>query len=320
MIVLGTILGCMCLSFLFSGMETGVLLLNSARIRHLKEHGSIGARILWGFMHHPDRLSSTVLIGHTIVNSVVMILVMEQFLKSHGIFIATNVAMFFTLILWYYGDLVSKALFIRFPNRLTSFLAPFLLATYMILWPVVLLFRIFSEKLIFILGGNPSFRPSRQMYVTREELKLLVREVKQETPMTGEQRNLVASIIDSQNATARDVMRPRSEVITVGKTQSDEEQKMIAAKSGFSRLPIQIETNKKTFWEGLWVAYDSIFSTQIKSRNPPRVPAEARLNEILVILRKAQVPFAFVVDQQGDDVGIVTVEDILRRYLGKIDL
>ena len=309
---------CMVLSFFFSGMETGVLLLNRARIRHLKERGSFGARILLDFLHHPGHLSSTVLVGNTLVNGIATVLVAEWFLEFSDSLTAIGAVTLFTFILWFCGDLVAKAIFRRFPNRLTVRLAPLLQLAYFGLCPAVRLFHVLSQGVIRIVGGKVS---PRQMFVTRDELKLMAEEVKQGTLLSGEQRNLVASILDNQNATVQDIMRPRENVVTVKKEQSDEERRKAALTKGFSRLPVGSNgLQEQALWDGLWVVYDSIFEAKVKLRDPPRVGTEVHLEEILVSLRKARSPFAFVKNQEGHDIGIITTEDILRHYIGKIEL
>ena len=319
MMTANIIFGCMILSFFFSGMETGVLLLSRARIRHLKERGSFGANILLDFLHHPGHLSSTVLVGNTLVNGIATVLVAEWFLESTDDPItAMGAVALFAFILWFYGDLVAKAIFRRFPNRFTVYLAPVLQLAYVGLWPAVQLFYILSQGVIRIVGGKVS---PRQMLVTRDELKLMAEEVKQGAFLSGEQRNLVASILDNQNATIGDVMLPRTNVVAVKENQPDEERKKVALVKGFSRLPVESNRLQKGFfWNGLWVVYDSIFKTDVGLRHPPCVDKTAHLEEALLSLRKAHSPFAFVKNQDGHDIGIITVEDILRHYIGRMDL
>ena len=315
--IVGIVIGCMIFSFFFSGMETGVLLLNRARVRYLKEQGSIGARILFEFLHRPSQLSATVLVGNTLMNGVATVLVAQWFLQW-GILPACAAVILFAISLWYFCDLVPKDLFRRFPNRLTTRLAPFLLLSYGCLWPLAQLFDLLSRLFIKAIVGKIS---SRQIFVTRDELKLMAREVRQEEALTGEQRNLVASILDSHQATVRDVMRPRSEVVVVAQDSSGTECRALAVSKGYSRFPIELQkTSSPNVWTGLRVVYDSIFGVQAGPRTLLRIPASASLNEALSELRKAKTTFAAVKSQDNRDIGIVTVEDILRRYLGKIEL
>lgn len=317
MMTVAALIFCLALSFFFSGMETGVLLINRARVRHLKERGSLGAGILLNFLHRPGHLSSTVLVGNILANTAATILVAAWFVARNQSAAAIAAMALLSLVLWLFGDMVPKALFQRFPNRLTTRLAPLLQLAYIGLWPLVELFHAISQALIRALGGRTS---PRQMFVTREELKLLAREGAQGVSLTGEQRNLVASILDTSNACAKDVMRSRSEVVTVQPDQTDAQRRAVAVQKGFSRLPIDPAHPEQNHWEGLWVAYDSLFELETDGRNPPRISMAMPLQEALVVLRKAKTPFAIVKDRDGKDAGIITIEDILRRYLGKIEL
>ena len=264
-ILLAGVIACMFLSFLFSGMETGIILLNRARIRHLKEIGSFGAGVLLDFLHHPGRLSSTVLVGNTVVNAAATVLVVEIFLKHGGPAAAVVAVFLFALVLWIFGDLVPKALFRKYPNRLSTRFAPLLWMTYVCLWPLVRLFDFLTQAVVAVMGGGVS---QRQMFVTRDELKLMARELGENDTFSGEQRNLLGSILDCHHATARDVMRPLPEVITVTPSQSETERRAVAITSGFSRLPVISENpNPHHPWDGLWIVYDGFFLEKSKSRS-----------------------------------------------------
>lgn len=311
-VTLGVVFICLVLSFFYSGMETGILSLSRARIRHLKERGSINARILLDFLHRPGSLSSTVLVANTLVNGLASILIAAWFLRKSGPMAAVCGVVVFSIVLGFFGELVPKALFQRFPTRLTVLLAPIIYATYIILWPIVQFFYVCSKGLIQLLGGRLT---SRQLYVTRDELKLLSKEVGGDTRLSGEQRNLVATILDSKNATVRDVYRPKNQVVTVTPSMSEQERLELVRKS-HSRLPIQTDLG----WGELWVSYDVLFKTGVASRQPPFVDLHFRLEEVLKTLRKNKCSFAYVRDESGKECGIVTVEDVLRRYLGKLEI
>lgn len=318
MILILVLVACLFLSFLFSGMETGILLLNLPRVRHLREQGSFGARVLLDFLQHPGRLSSTVLVGNTVVNGIALVLVAEFFLSMGGAFTSAAAVFLFSLILWLYGDVIPKELFRKYPTRLSTRFALLLWMTYVCLWPIVQVFNILSLTIVKALGGRIS---SGQMFVTRDELKLLAQEMGGDDSHADEQRNLIASILECHHTTVREVMRPLPEVITVKSSQTEDERRAVSVGCGFSRLPIVSPTpNTHHPWDGVWVVYDTFFLGKSSSRTPPRLLAEASLDTALASLRQAHTSFGFVKDKEGNEIGILTVEDVLARYLGKIQL
>src|SRR5208283_1572022 len=71
MIIALIVLACVALSFLFSGMETGVLALNRFRVRQRMRTGDRRAAVLHGFLENPEDFLWTILVGNTVVNFVI---------------------------------------------------------------------------------------------------------------------------------------------------------------------------------------------------------------------------------------------------------
>ena len=69
---------CVALSFLFSGMETGVLALNRFRVRQRMRSGDRPAAVLHGFLQNPEDFLWTILVGNTVVNFVIFSLGVMQ--------------------------------------------------------------------------------------------------------------------------------------------------------------------------------------------------------------------------------------------------
>ncbi len=312
------ILGCMLLSCLFSGMESALRALDRNRLRHLREHGSTGARILLGFMSNSGRMAWTVLIGNTLAKTVALVLMAQWFQHLGGGLAGFAAAMLTALALWFYGDMVPRAIFQRFPNRLGIHFAGVLLVAWIVLWPIVLFFDLVTRLVILAAGGR--ITPG-QILVTREEIRGMGGRHGAKDGFTGEQRNLVASILDSRDARACDVMRPAPEVSVLRGDEGSEAHLRQALQTHFSRFPVQGGPGEaEDRWTGIWSVYDELYATGITRRRPPRVEANAPLEEVMEALRKARSPMAFVRDAERRDVGIVTAEDILRRYLGKVEM
>src|SRR5580693_2797436 len=70
-LILMAALLCVALSFLFSGMETGVLALNRFRIRQYMRSGDRRAAVLHSFLENPEDFLWTILVGNTVVNFII---------------------------------------------------------------------------------------------------------------------------------------------------------------------------------------------------------------------------------------------------------
>ncbi|MCC7519737.1 MAG: DUF21 domain-containing protein [Verrucomicrobiae bacterium] len=307
---------CLLLSFFFSGMEAALANLNWGRIRHLRERGSLGAALLVRFIAHPGRLASLVISGNLLVNSATIILVARCFFLEWGAAAAVLAVLLMAFTLWLYGEMVPKALFERFPNRLAIRFAPLLFVLTLLLWPFVRLADFLTRVVVRTRGGQSA---SSQERVTREEIKALAGADERGVPLSGEQQNLIARILDTRGALARDVMRPRTEVRTLSIGASAAEGLEAARTSGFARLPVA-HASRPEKWSGVRNAYDLLFDTGIGERPAPRLMDSTELPQVLTRLLVAHTPMGFVQDAEGRDIGIITAEDVLRHYLGRADL
>src|ERR1700689_3927316 len=119
------VLGCVALSFLFSGMETGVLALNRFRIRQRMRTGDGRAAVLHGFLENPENFLWTILVGNTVVNFIIFSLGAIQLYFWMGNRPVWWALVFLVAVFVFYivCELAPKSLFQRYPNRLALALA-----------------------------------------------------------------------------------------------------------------------------------------------------------------------------------------------------
>lgn len=307
---------CLLLSFFFSGMEAALANLNWGRIRHLRERGSAGAALLIRFIAHPNRLASLVVAGNTLANGTVVVLVARHFFYIGGPLAALASVLLIAFALWLYGELVPKAVFERFPNRLAIRFAPFLFALTLLLWPLVRIADLLTRVLVRAQGGRAS--PTHE-HITREELKVMAGSDERGVLLTGEQQNLVARILDTRGALALNAMKPRAEVQAILEGASPSDCLEVSRATGFARLPVA-HASRIEKWSGVRNTYDLLFQTGAGERPAPHIPETTELPQVLTRLLVARTPMGIVQDANGRDVGIITAEDVLRHYLGRANL
>src|SRR5271170_6954434 len=150
------VLGCVALSFLFSGMETGVLALNRFRIRQRMRTGDRRAAVLHGFLENPENFLWTILVGNTVVNFIIFSLAAVQLRVWLGDKPVLWGLVFMVAVFAFYivCELAPKTLFQRHPNRLSLALAlPFRLI-HRVLAPLVAVAGWFSRGLLHWTGGK----------------------------------------------------------------------------------------------------------------------------------------------------------------------
>jgi putative hemolysin len=140
-----------------------------------------------------------------------------------------------------------------------------------------------------------------------------------------EERAMIRSILELADTRVREVMVPRPDMVTVREDASFDEVAAVVVEHGVSRIPVQDEDDPDII---VGVVYAKDLLRRVAAdrrrrwadlvRTPTFVPETKRADELLRELQEATVHLALVVDEYGDLVGLVTIEDILEEIVGEI--
>ncbi len=134
---------CLLLAFLLSGMEAGVFALSRLRVRRLARAGKPSAKLLHGFLEKPENFLWTILVGNTLANFLILgwtLLELHEWLLGHDVWIA---AAFAAAVFLFYAlfDLLPKMFFRAHPNQLCLMAAPVFRLVHVVLSPLVAIGR-----------------------------------------------------------------------------------------------------------------------------------------------------------------------------------
>jgi len=161
---------------------------------------------------------------------------------------------------------------------------------------------------------------------SEEELRMMIGAGGDGSAKATFRRNLVLNAFDLKNRIARDVMRPRREIIGFNTDSNIEECLKLAKETRHSRFPLCEEGSLD---ETLGVVHIKDLYAQRRtaktaddlkeySRDLVYVPETARLEGLLQIFLNKKLHFGLVVNEYGDTVGMVTLENILEELVGQI--
>ncbi len=226
---------CVVLSFLFSGMEAGVLALSRLRIRKLMREGDPRATVLVEYLESPENFLWTILVGNTLANLVavsLLVLWLHAWLGEHLALLLTS---FLAVMFLFYAfcELLPKMLFRMFPNRLTLALAGPFRFIHLALSPMVVLMTKLSQGL---LGWSDGKTFKGLMFGSREEMRLVMQESAQ--GLTSEERVMINRVLDLQNLQVRDVAIPMDKVVTITTQTPMGEVLKLSQERRVTRLPV----------------------------------------------------------------------------------
>ncbi len=160
----------------------------------------------------------------------------------------------------------------------------------------------------------------------RDELLELIRDSEQNELIDQDTRDMLEGVMDIADQRVRDIMIPRSQMITLKRNQSLDECLDVIIESAHSRFPVISED--KDHIEGILMAKDLLpfmrsdaepFSMEKVLRPAVVVPESKRVDRMLKEFRSQRYHMAIVIDEFGGVSGLVTIEDILELIVGEIE-
>ena len=309
------------LSAFFSSSETALMSLNRYRLKHLAQQGHRGAMIASSLLARPDRLIGLILLGNNFVNifaSAIATVIGIKLLGENGIVVATFTL---TLVILLFAEVTPKTLAALHPERV-AYPASFVLKPLLfVLYPLVWFTSAITNRLLGLFGVSREDATSTAINI--EELRVALMEVGSMIP--NRHKDMLMSILDLEQVTVNDVMVPRNEIEGIDINQPFAEIVKQLSHCGYTRLPVyrdsmdnivgilhvrkalnlmtQDNLNQQTFESIVKEAYF--------------VPEDTPLNTQLIQFQRKLRRTGLVVDEYGDLLGLITLEDIFREIVGE---
>ncbi len=309
---------CVFLSAFFSSSEVALISITRAKARTLVNEGKPGSKAVAKLKESPEHLLITILIGNNIVNiaaASIATAVAIQLFGDIGIGIATG---FVVIVLLIFGEIGPKIFAARASESFALRVAPVILILSRIFTPIIWLVERVSPKFGI---GKETVEPA----VTEEEIKEWIDVGKEDGTIEQGEQDMLYSVLEFADTTAREIMTPRVDVILMEDTVTFEEAIRIFNETGFSRIPVYHDHIDNI--TGILNVKD-VFSAMVSHRkdstikevmyDPMFVPETKKIDDLLKELQVHRVQMAIVIDEYSSFVGIVTVEDILEEIVGDI--
>ena len=316
---------CLALSFLLSGMEAGVFALSRLRIRHQMRAGRRSARLLHRYLEDPEDFLWTILVGNTIANFAILgltIVVLYDALAGHtGWFIAAFAVAVF--LFYAFFDLLPKMLFRAQPNRLCIKMAPLFRMIHLTLRPPVWLVEQASAALLHWTGGKAF---TGHLFGNREELRFVMQESAH--GFTTEERAIINRVLDLPSLTVRQLTQPLDRAATVSTETPMGRVIALSRERQITRLPVWEWRDGQRRIIGLISMATVLYAPDLDMTKPAAefvrpalyVDEDSRLETALRQMQRSGQRLAIVLDRNQHEMGLVSLEDILKLMFGEVSL
>ncbi|WOG25616.1 HlyC/CorC family transporter [Endozoicomonas sp. 8E] len=310
----------MLLSAFFSSSETGMMAINRYRLRHLVRKNHKAAMRTHKLLERPDRLIGVILIGNNFVNilaSALATLVAVRLWGDSGIAIAT---LGLTVAVLIFGEVTPKTVAALYPEKI-AFPASFILTPLLkLFYPMVVVLNWVCGFLLRPFGIKPGQAAEDQL--NAEELRTIVTDPGMLLPQ--KRRGMLLGILDLEKVRVDDIMVPRNEIfgIDIDDDIKDILEQLRACQH--TRLPVyRGDVNNLVGMLHMRKVARLLSQEEVnkalllqETTEPYYVPESTPLHTQLFNFQKSKERVALVVDEYGDILGLVTLEDILEEIVG----
>ena len=324
-ILIGSIFGLIILSAFFSGSETSLTSASKPRMHNLARTGKKNAKIFEELFKNKEMLICTILFANNLVNilaSAIATKILIELTNNEGILYATIIM---TLMILIFGELIPKTLALSKADQFALKIAPFMRILVYILYPLTVTLNFIATTLLKTFGVNYLNFKKEEVSEKREE------ELRGAIDLHGEdsskdEKNMLKSILDLDDITVGSIMVPRKDIFSLPSNIQYNELITKLNNSPHSRIPIW-EKNPENII-GIFhirklieIKADELKTFNIRSlcQKPWFIPESTRLDNQLLEFKRRKEHFSIVVDEYGEFLGIVTLEDIIEEIVGEID-
>jgi Mg2+/Co2+ transporter CorB len=312
------------LSAFFSIAETAMMAFNRYRLKHLVAHGHRGAELVAEQLKRTDRLLGGILIGNTVViaaSSTISSLVAVRLLGDDKLAYAIG-TMVISFLIIVFSEITPKVIGATYPERTALALVYVLKPVMWLLIPAAWFVNLFARPLLLLLGIRPG-KETDEVKLSPEEIRTLVLE--SSSFMPKKHLAILLNLFDVGAVTVQDVMVPRARIESVCLEDGMETVARQLATTYHMRIPVF--RNHEGELAGILHLRKILGALHAGALEEPAlldmvdepyfVPASTSALTQMQYFQENRERLALVVDEYGELMGLVTLEDIIEEIIGK---
>ena len=315
------------LSTFFSLSETAVVSAPEEKVFKFHQDGVLRASAALKILANKEKIVSIALLCDNLVNIAASSLSAVFFANLFGEFDEIGVlcsTVIMTALVFVFGEVLPKMMALRQPTAILLFISPVFLLLWKVLYPVIWFVDVITRKLVFLLhikneedteDADSSILGAVEMYHKKGMLE-------------RDEKNMLSGVLKLDEVDMKDVMTHRSDVFAIDVNENKEEIVKKIAATTFSKIPFYDKSDNDII--GYLKAIDlmrevykhnnDINKINLRSLmvSPWYLPGDASVGKHLQEFKNKGDTMAFVVDEYGGFMGVVTLEDVLEEIVGDI--
>ncbi len=307
----------------FSSSETSMMALNRHRLSHLVRKGNRSAKLTATLLAHTDRLLGSILFGNTLANvaaaAVTQIIILRLFGASEGWVLASTLGITFVILI--FSEIMPKIIASSHPERVALFSSYPLAVLIKLFHPVVSIATAIVHYMLWLFRIKVQTDQSKHK-MSMEELRMLVLESEQFLP--HRHQKMLLNLVDLGRVAVNDVMVPRNQIEGLDLDAVPEVLREQLATCHHTLLPVYQGALDNIVGilhvrRALVLMQREDFSgEELRDllHEPYFIPSDTALLSQLQYFQERHFRLGLVVDEYGELLGLVTLENILEEIVG----
>ncbi len=314
----------LCSAF-FSGSETSMMSLNKHRLKHLSKEGNKSAKRALGLLSRPDRLLGVILLGNNFINILAASLATVIGIRLWGDAGVLIMTVILTIVVLIFGEVAPKT-YAALNSEKFAFPASFALKGLLkVLYPMVWLVNSIAGAVLKPLGLK-NFTMNEES-VSREELRSILLQSSSHSDTNNQE--MMLGILYLEDIEVEDIMVARHELIGLDLNDNWDSAINNILNSDYARLLVYEENIDNVrgilhirdilnlYRDQKPLTKENVLSLLVK---PYFIPEGTALRHQLQQFQEQKRQTGLVVDEYGEIIGLLTLEDILEYIVGDLGL
>lgn len=323
----------------FVAAEFALVAVRRSRIDQLAAEGDASARVVQKALKHLDRYISGTQLGITLsslalgwIGEPVLARLIDRGFAAAGIAApatavhsAAAITTAFLIITFLHivlGELAPKSIALTKPEGVSKLVVRPLVIFSNIAYPAIWVLNGAANVLLRMIRIEPV--SELEHIHSPDELRLLVAQAGEHGRLNETDTAMLAGVFDFHEKKARDVMRPRTDIVALPIEATAEEVWEVVRAERYSRYPVYTDSlddvNGVFLAKDLWL-HDTASAFVLSEHVRPTlyVPDNRPAERVMDDLRRTRFHMAVVLDEYGGTAGILTLEDLIEEVIGDIN-
>ncbi len=311
------------LSGFFSSSETSMMALNRYRLNHLVRKGNKSAKLTAKLLAHTDRLLGSILFGNTLLNvaaaTLAEIIVLRMYPHDNSALLLGTLAITFVLLV--FSEIMPKVIAASQPERIALFSSYPLAVLVRLFYPVVSIATAIVHYVLWLFRIQVQIDQSKHK-MNLEELRMLVLESEQFLP--HKHQGMLLNLVDIGRIAVNDVMVPRNQMEAINLDADPDVVREQIVTAHHTLLPVYQGSLENIVGilhvrRALSLMQEDVFQIEELRKllhDPYFIPSDTALLSQLQHFQERHIRLGLVVDEYGELLGLVTLENILEEIVG----